>query len=324
MSDNIFIQSNTPWYSGIYRENDTNLNLAQLDTRYLRITGGTISGALTCSQLNANLTSSPKSPLTTGQATGLCRKGYTYFVSYICESDSYNSTDSFGHPDGIHCGYIQKIEGAVDINGNAQFLQATFPPNSFPYMRSGNLSSSGHGWNANYVQLIVSEQLTSDGYEIGNVPPTSWKRISTRASGGNGIYRASDVGDATIDPLKLNGHTFVVSLQDYNSGTTYTLASGSTMLQNTLNFGYESFFFGIIDLQIFATNYKSIITVHATNNIVNSSTNNTFDPVEDDNTYITEVAILDETNQVVAVGKPTYPVRKSSGRYLAFQLEIDF
>jgi len=27
---------------------------------------------------------------------------------------------------------------------------------------------------------------------------------------------------------------------------------------------------------------------------------------------------------VVAVGKPTYPVRKSSGRYLAFQLEIDF
>jgi len=58
MSDNIFIQSNTPWYSGIYRENDTNLNLAQLDTRYLRITGGTISGALTCSQLNANLTSS--------------------------------------------------------------------------------------------------------------------------------------------------------------------------------------------------------------------------------------------------------------------------
>lgn len=44
MSDNIFIQSNTPWYSGIYGENDTTLNLAQLDTRYLRISGGTISG----------------------------------------------------------------------------------------------------------------------------------------------------------------------------------------------------------------------------------------------------------------------------------------
>ena len=47
MSDNIFIQSNTPWYSGIYRQNDTNLNLAQLDTRYLRISGGTVSGLTT-------------------------------------------------------------------------------------------------------------------------------------------------------------------------------------------------------------------------------------------------------------------------------------
>ena len=49
MSDNIFIQSNTPWYSGIYRENDTNLNLAQLDTRYLRISGGTVTGLTTFS-----------------------------------------------------------------------------------------------------------------------------------------------------------------------------------------------------------------------------------------------------------------------------------
>lgn len=273
---------------------------------------------------SVNLTTQPKAPLTVSQATGLCRKGYTYFVSYVTESDSYNSTDSFGHPDGAHCGYIQKIDGAVDINGNPQFLQVTFPSNSFPYMRSGDLSTSGHGWNSQYVQLLVSEQLTTDGYDVGSVPPRSWKRISTKASGGNGIYRASDDGDATIDPLKLNGHTFVVSVQDYNSGTTYTIASGLTANQNTLNFGNESFFHGVIDLQIFATNYKSIITVLATNNLVNSSSNDTFDSAEDDNTYITEVAILDETDQVVAVGKPTYPVKKSSGRYLAFQLEIDF
>jgi len=40
--------------------------------------------------------------------------------------------------------------------------------------------------------------------------------------------------------------------------------------------------------------------------------------------YVTEIAILDDKNQVVAVGKPTYPIRKLSGKYLGFKLEVDF
>lgn len=278
----------------------------------------------TLPDFTVNLTSLPKLPLTVSQATGLCRKDYTYFVSYITESDPYDSTDSFGHPDGIHCGYIKKIDGDVDVNGNPQYLQMTFNSNGFPYMRSGNLSTSGHGWNANYVQMIVSEQLTSDGYDIGSVPPTSWKKLSSKTSGGNGIYRAVDVGDATVDPLKLNGNTFIVSSQDYISGTTYVIQSGITTLQETLNFGGESFFHGVVDLQIFATTYKTIITVYATNTQVNLSTNETFDSALDTNTYISEISILNEDNLVVAVGKPTSPLRKNNGRFLAFQLEINY
>lgn len=280
--------------------------------------------AYTLPDFTVNLTSLPKSPLSVSEATGLCRKNYSYYVSYLTESDPYVATDSFGHADGLHCGYIKKIDGEVDINGNPQYLQVTFQSNGFPYMRSGNLTLSGNGWNANYVQLIVSEQLTETGYDIADVPPTSWKKMSTKASGGNGIYRAIDAGDATIDPLKLNGHTFITSLQDYNSGSTYVIQSGITTLQNTLNFGNESFFYGVIDLQIFATTYKSIITVYSSNIQVNQSVNTTFDNTLDTNTYISEVAILDDLNQVVAVGKPTYPVKKNNGRFLAFQIEINY
>lgn len=271
---------------------------------------------------NVNLTSAPKYPLTSAQATGLCKKDYTYFVSYIALSDIYDNTDSFGHPNGLHCGYVKKIQGAVDINGNPQFLQLTFPPNAFPYMRSGNLSASGHGWNAQTIQVIVNEQLTADGYDIATVPSNEWKTISTAV--GNGIYNASDVGDATIDPLKLNGNTFIISAQDFVTGNTYDAAIGTITGHDYLTFGNESFFHGVIDLQIFATTYKSVITVYADNNQVNVSSNDTFDSALDENTYITEIAILDDLNQVVAVGKPTGPIKKNNGRYLAFQLEIDF
>ena len=271
------------------------------------------------------LTTSPKYPLTASQANGLCDKDYDYFVTYIAENDTYSNLTSFGYPQALHCGYIKKIKGELDTNGNTQFLQLAFEPNSFPYMRnSSGIVSYGSGWNAQTVQILVNEQPSSKNYTIENVPSDSWKRISTSASGGNGIYRASDVSDTTIDPLKLNGYSFVISREDYTSGTTYTLNTGLTNSQSTLNFGYEDFFHGVIDAQIFATVYKSIITVYATNTQVNSSINSTFDTTLDSDAYISEVAILDDSNQVVAVAKPSNPIKKSSGKFLAFQLEIDF
>lgn len=272
---------------------------------------------------NLNLTSSPKSPLNNSQADGLCEKGYDYFVTYKINHSTFTAGTSFGYPDTQHCGYIKKIVGVNDINNNAQFLQITFPANSFPYMRTdAGLSSFGTGWNANSIQILVNKQI-KDLYQEGNVPSEGWTKISD-STGGNGVYNSTTYGDNTIDPNKLNGYSFVLSNQDYISGSTYTIYSGLTTNQDTLNFGDESFFFGVIDLQVFATTYKSVITVYAKNTDVNSSINPTYNSTLDSNTYITEIAILDDSNQVVAIGKPTYPIKKTSGRFLAFQLEIDF
>ena len=57
---------------------------------------------------------------------------------------------------------------------------------------------------------------------------------------------------------------------------------------------------------------------------MNSSVNPTYNGSNHEEVYITEVAILDDHNQVVAAGRPTYPVKKRNGRYIAFQLEVDF
>jgi len=284
----------------------------------------------TLPQPNIQFSPNPKFPLTNSNATGLVNSGYSYFVSYLVESEPYSPNVSYGFGNGLHCGYVTKINGELDTNGNPQFLSAFFPANSFPFLRSSaNMSGvtySGTGWNANKVQLIVSEQLQDLNYQIGDVPANSWKRISDAV--GNGIY-TGDTGDLTIDPLKLAGYNFIISREDYNSGTTYTLSNiftGNTDFYNAtgLTFGNETFFYGNVKCNILSTTYKTLISVPAPNSNFNSSLNSSFDSLLDTSTYITEIGVLDDQNNLVAVGKPTYPIRKDDGRYLIFQLELDF
>jgi hypothetical protein len=97
--------------------------------------------------------------------------------------------------------------------------------------------------------------------------------------------------------------------------------TGST---SGLTFGDETFFFGNIQTTIMATVYKSVMTVLVPDTEFNSSNNSSFDNLQDDDTYLTEIGILNNDNVLVAVGKPTYPIKKNDSRYLAFQLEIDF
>jgi len=278
---------------------------------------------------NIELTQTPKLPLTVTGATGFVKEGYDYFITYIPESPAYTNTGSvfsFGNPVSVPCGYIKKIRGSYDEDGNAQYLRMTFPnPDSFPYMRSETTAASlENGWNANTVQILVNEQPSYYNYDISNVPANGWKRVSDISIGGNGVYRAIDDSVKTIDPFTLNSYEFIFSQEDVDSGTTYSLESQTTTYQDILTFGDETFFHGTINAGIMATSYKSSITVYATDEDANSSNNPTFNSVLDDATYITEVAIMDGNNNVVAVGKPTYPIKKRSGKFLGFKLELDF
>ena len=256
--------------------------------------------------------------------SGLCESGKTYFVSMIFENDNYNSSTSFGYTPSIHSGYIKKIQGENDVNGRPKFLKISFPANSFPYMRSDSGLSSGTGWNANTVQILVNEQPSDYNYNVSNVPSTDWVRISSAVTGGNGIYKSSDVGDNTIDPDKLNLFEFNISKQDYNSGSTYVLYSGLTMNQDILNFGDESFFFGNIKVQTIKTKYYTSIVGYVLPDELNYSTNSTFDYNLNNVTYVSEIAVLDNHFNVVAVGKPTFPLKKESNRILAVQLLLEF
>lgn len=286
--------------------------------------------------LSLDSTSIPGSSCTpsivTSNLTGLLKSGHTYYVSYITYNEpSFQSGVSYGYQQTMPCQYIQKISGSTDANNNPQYLRAYFNTSFFPYLRnsSGMDSFSGTGWNANKIQIMVNEVNDSlnPNSNFDNIPTDGWRLISS-GNTGNGVYTGA-TGSSTIDPNNLAGHQFIISQEDYDSGSTYVL-DNQFYMNNDINasgltFGSESFFFGNITTAIKATTFKSIMTVLAPDQQYNSSTENaSFDGILDLDTYITEIGVLNNDNVLVAVGKPTYPIKKNDSRYLAFQLEIDF
>jgi hypothetical protein len=282
----------------------------------------------TLPELNLNLM-----PSTIGGMTGLCKTDYSYYVTYLTSSNAYQKNISYGYPQSSPCGYIKRIDGETSSEtGLASVLRINFPALSFPYMRNSSSMSglTGTGWNANSVQILLQEIVTSASTLIGDLPTNKWKLISDGI--GNGIY-TGETGSLTISPSDLQSHVFNITQADYNSGTTYALtgkfsaftSNVDSLYASGLTFGDESFFYGNLTTGIMANVFKTIITVYAKNDEYNSSaSNSSFNSLYNDSTFFTEIGILNSNNDLVAVSKPSYPIKKNESRYLAFQLELDF
>jgi len=287
--------------------------------------------------LNVSLVQEPKNPLTNLTASGMCESGKTFYVTYRAIMDQPISTTSFGYAPIMHCNYVQKISGFTDNNGLSYYLSARFPALAFPFMRRSTdfTSFTGYGWTCNKVQLLVAKVNSEDDMGLGYIPTNSWRAISDLTIGGNGIVSGSSYS-ATVDPSELIGHQFIVSNEDYVSGSTYDLSEhypgfftntdykSTTDNQLGLTYGNEILFPGVIKTVIAATAFKTTWKVVAPSSEFNSSLNTTFDGTVNESTYITEIGIFDDQQQLVGWAKPTWPIKKNQARHLTFELEFDF
>ena len=273
-------------------------------------------------------------PSTIGVTTGFCKTNYSYYVTYMVSSKPYGNGVSYGYPQSLPCGYVKRIDGLTDYApfSNTELpsvLKANFPALSFPYLRnSTNLGTlSGTGWNANSVRILIQEVITSASTLVGDLPTNKWKIMSY----GNGIY-TGETGSLTINPSDLQNHVFNLTQDDLDASNTYELSgefsaftsNDDSVLLSGLTFGNESFFYGNLTTGILANVYKTVITIYARNDEYNSSKQSSFDSLYNDSTFFTEIGILDKNGELVAVAKPSYPIKKNESRYLAFQLELDF
>mgnify|MGYP003636552576 CR=1 FL=1 len=278
---------------------------------------------------HVSLVDMPKSPLTIENTTALLNDGETLLVSYINEADIVNSiTSSLGQRNAMHCGYIQK----VDCQGSSKYVSVTFPDGGFPYMRNsaGFDAYSGTGYSANRTKLIAYKMNTSDFTNINSINTADWVMMGgDDGTGlGNGAYTNPSAG-ITIDPAFLQANKFTISQEDYTSGVTYELGSFYTTSafdgdERDLTLGEESFLYGNVQTGFIERTHKTIITLKIDSERLNESANSTFNLSQGDESYITEVGVLNSNGDLVAVGKTTHPVRKTDFRLLVFQLEFDF
>ena len=90
-----------------------------------------------------------------------------------------------------------------------------------------------------------------------------------------------------------------------------------------MTYGNESFFFGNVKVDTIKTVFTNVFPIILGENDFNTSNNPTFDPNIND-VWITEINILNQNDEVVAISKPTRPVKKNKDIILALKIGMDF
>lgn len=257
---------------------------------------------------------------------GCLKSNKTYYVTYIpmVYNQYWDPMESYGYQPFLHCGYIQKITGYTDSDGNHAYLSARFPQRSFPYMRNldGMASHLGTGWMCNNISLIMKEVDTDADPGVSKIGSDGWLMP----------YNSSYDGSPIVDANDLLSYEFVVTQDDFVNSSGYTIHSGhtanidfiSTESTNALNFGNEQFFYGNVTTTTKRVKYKTVFSLQLPQDGFNTSNNPTFNSGINSSVYFTEVGILDDENRLVAVGKFTQPVQKDVDQFIIVQLEMDF
>lgn len=239
-------------------------------------------------------------------------------VTYLFTNEDYNTNQSYGLKGGIHCGYISKFNQDTTSEQNISFI---FLPSDLKFMVSDVSSSDGTGFNANKFYILAQK------YTTGTEPnPANWKLIDFTSS----LTNYNDWSATTIPVSALTNTLYRFDNNKYTAGTTYDITTILGILPNTsdytttnkLGFGEESILLGNINTQIKATVYRTQISKNLGFKECNTSINPTWD--SDDDVYISEVGIYDDTNTLIAVGKINSPINKNNNKLVTIQLDMDF
>lgn len=257
------------------------------------------------------VSSAPNALIAASGFTGIAQEGKRYYITYHLTSVAENSSRQY-----VPCAYIQSIDGASDANGLPMYIKGTFPPNSFPFMRTRIPTSgmSGTGWNSYIATLLVQEFDIEDDPGILNLDPFEWKRSTL-----DGSSSYTDLIVYAFTAIGLNSTSFYLTREEYDAHSiNFTWGSqtngtglGQPLGENTgLWPGDIDFFFGNVTTQSVKKNYIRNVHFFLDANDLNTTTNPTY---ISGSTYISEILLLGNDNKILGAGKPDRPLEKNSG-----------
>lgn len=269
--------------------------------------------------------------------TGLCSPGYVYYVTYLTHSYVIPAQlGAIGHRQVAPCAYVQRIEGKNGSTGEPMYLKASFPPDSFPFLRAGvNSVYSGTGWCIDVIEIMTQEISKEDDEANGGLLGLNQFAWRHSVNDSEGRYGEKD-NHFALDPIEVNEHDFFITREGYDESTTINYpiyishdeSNTSALLNNYYHFynnnriGTEEIFFGNVTTKTIKNTYYTVIKTTILDNQLNTSNNATYMNGQD--TFITTIHILDASNKVVAIAKPDRPIKKNIETVLDLQIEIGY
>jgi hypothetical protein len=240
--------------------------------------------------------------------------GYTFFSTYVLVPTS-------GNTEAIHCNYINSLQ-LNSANVFFQEISMAFPSaGDFKFLSNGII---GTGYTANKLYAVI--QLVS------NAPFAKVSDVRPVASGWTIVDLTPQISGFTgfLTPTNLTSRVFKIPLFGYSGYTKYNLQylNYPTKLpvdDADLCFGDEMYFLGNVGADIHADVYVTNLSINLPLAQFNTSTNTTWvnllikPPVA-----MTEVAIYDGNNNIVAIGKFNDPVLKDQTLSRTIVFNIDF
>ena len=217
---------------------------------------------------------------------------------------------------GLPCNYYTKFEtttGSTYYTTPCQ-LYVKFANGYFTDMVTGSTCNFKNGFIANQFQLLI--QVTN----YGDLPePNLWKLLDMTQ------YIPNHTVGNTINPANLVDYSFQVTFDMYDNDTTiFDLESYIGEIPNQPStapqFGDEQPFPGSIKLVRATDIEKMNFLVNLPASQFNVTQNPTYTTGQDKR--ITEVALLNENKEVLAIGKTANPVKRSGTQ--VFAIKIDF
>lgn len=238
----------------------------------------------------------------------------TIYITYSFGSIPYDSANSYGYSDSVHCNYINKLTTDDLLNKDISLYFNS--ADDFAFMSNATGVTSGDGWTATKVNLIA--QIVE-----GDIEPEAdkWKIIDVTDQ-----ILGHTVGNI-INKENLVESVLKLTQSDYNAAGFYNLdyldyPTSVPTDENKLTFGEERYFFGNVRTDIEAIAYTTDISIPLPLNQFNSTTNPTWDGVS--SVQLDEIGIYDDNGNLVAIGKLNSPISKDStiARTIAFSLDF--
>ncbi len=257
-----------------------------------------------------------------GTCTGVVKAGETLYMSYWLENTGTGTTGTTTVTTPILPNQrYTVIENNTSSDKDIQFRLSNV--DELPYMRKREDSGyDGFGFFADTFKVLV--QVINKNNQ-SRPTPENWTVVDFTSTNITGVS-GETINPKLLENQNPNTTGFILTGSLYTGGTTFNLGLELDMptgeYYDKMTFGDERLFYGNLRTYIGATIYKSLFNITIDGATIASSSNTTFD-VGDDR-YVSEIGILDNSQNLVLVGKLSRPIRLADATTASIELTIDF